>query len=172
MIRPTFSSSIHRLIAIGTVAIMASACATQPEELQSQHVSEVRYSEWSCKQLELEAGTLDRRVSELQGQLKKKAGDDQAQMALGLILFWPALFFLEGGDGPQAAEFTRLKGEREAVDRVARFKDCTVIVPMAQPSSEQKGAYNRLKELKKLKDDGFLSDTEYEEKKKKILETI
>jgi hypothetical protein len=36
-------------------------------------------------------------------------------MALGLILFWPSLFFLDG-DGPEAQEYARLKGEYEALE--------------------------------------------------------
>ena len=120
----------------------------------------------------MEAETIDRKISMLYGQLKKKAGDDQAQMAVGLILFWPALFFLEGGDGPQAAEYTRLKGDREAIDRVARFKDCSIIVPIKEPSSKQEQVLNQLKELKKLKEQGEIGDTEYEEKKAALVKTL
>ena len=172
MVKVLIGKSSLRTLTIGTLAVIVSACASQPEELSAQHISEVRYSEWSCKQLKLESETIDRRISSLHGQLKKKAGDDQAQMAIGLILFWPTLFFLEGGDGPQAAEFSRLKGEREAIDRVSSLKDCGAIVPMAQPDAKQREAYNRLKELKRMKVDGLLSDAEYEAKKKKILEDL
>jgi hypothetical protein len=49
-------------------------------------------------------------------------------MAIGLILFWPALFFLEGGDGPQAAEYARLRGEVDALERVAIVKKCDMTV--------------------------------------------
>jgi hypothetical protein len=38
-------------------------------------------------------------------KLQKTTENDQAQMAVGMILFWPALFFLEGGDGAEAAEY-------------------------------------------------------------------
>ena len=47
-------------------------------------------------------------------------------MGVGLILFWPALFFLEGGDGPEAQEYARLKGEREAIERSSIKKKCTL----------------------------------------------
>lgn len=152
--------------------MLVTACASQPEELQASHTSDLRFQDWSCKQLAMEAETIDRKISMLYGQLKKKAGDDQAQMAVGLILFWPALFFLEGGDGPQAAEYTRLKGDREAIDRVARFKDCSIIVPIKEPSSKQEQVLNQLKELKKLKEQGEIGDTEYEEKKAALVKTL
>jgi hypothetical protein len=152
------------------VSIIVSACASQPEELAAQYTSDLRYHEWSCKNLAQEATNIDRRLNELYGSLKEKAGDDQAQMAVGLILFWPALFLLEGGDGPQATEFSRLKGDREAIDRVSRFKDCSIIIPMTGPSAPQNSAIRQLKELEKLKADGFIGDTEFEEKRKKILD--
>ena len=54
-------------------------------------------------------------------------------MAVGMVLFWPALFFLEGGDGPEAAEYSRLKGEQEAVGRTIRKRDCDVEVAEFEP---------------------------------------
>lgn len=45
-------------------------------------------------------------------------------MAVGMILFWPTLFFLEGGDGPEAAEYSRLKGEKGALEKIAVQKEC------------------------------------------------
>ena len=108
--------------------------------MQASYTSEVRYQDWACRNLAAEATSIDKRISELHGQLKKKAGDDQAQMAIGLILFWPALFFLEGGDGPQTAEFSRMMGERNAIDRVSRLKDCSSIPAMARPRGKQANA--------------------------------
>ena len=134
------NENAHHFFGIGIAAFLLSSCATQPEELQASYTSEVCYQDWACRNLASEATSIDKRISELHGQLKKKAGDDQAQMAIGLILFWPALFFLEGGDGPQAAEFSRLMGERDAIDRVSRLKDCSSVPAMAQPSGKQADA--------------------------------
>ena len=82
----------------------------------------------------LDAGKtrVSRRAQELYGQLDKTASNDAAQMAVGMVLFWPALFFLEGGDGPEAAEYARLKGERDALEQVAIQKHCDpAIIPLA-----------------------------------------
>ena len=167
-----FYKSAKILVIVALSSIIMSACASQPEELQAQHVSEIRYTDWSCKQLSLEAETIDRRVAALHGQLKQKAGDDQAQMAIGLILFWPALFLLEGGDGTQAAEYSRLKGDRDAIERAGRFKNCSSIAPKAQPNSKQANVYERLKELRKMKDQGLLNNSEYEEKKAELIKLL
>lgn len=47
-------------------------------------------------------------------------------MGVGLVLFWPSLFFLEGGDGPEAAEFSQLKGEFEALRQNSVQKECGI----------------------------------------------
>jgi len=62
---------------------------------------------------------VSRRSGELYNSLKSESSKDTAQMTVGLILFWPTLFFLEGGDGPEAAEYARLKGQYEALRTVA-----------------------------------------------------
>jgi hypothetical protein len=44
---------------------------------------------------------------------------------VAIVVFWPALFFI-GGDGQTAAELGRLKGEFEALERVAIEKKCSL----------------------------------------------
>lgn len=77
-----------------------------------------------CKDLHAEAAGNVTEVLELIQILDKKADDDSAQMALGMILFWPVLFALEGGDGEDAAKFQRLKGELNAIEKAAIKTDC------------------------------------------------
>ena len=47
-------------------------------------------------------------------------------MGIGLILLWPVLFGLEGGDGAEATEYARVKGERDALNHAALQKSCTL----------------------------------------------
>jgi hypothetical protein len=47
-------------------------------------------------------------------------------MGVGLVLFWPALFFLEGGDGPEAVEYAQLQGDFEALQVNATQKNCAI----------------------------------------------
>jgi len=103
-----------------------SACASNPDKMSASYVSPVAYQKHSCSQLTEEARRVGRRTSELYGTLQKDASNDTAQMAVGLILFWPTLFFLEGGDGPQAAEYQRLKGEYEAIEQASIAKNCNI----------------------------------------------
>ena len=113
-------------VAGGFVAAALAGCATQPEEMQTQYVSPAQYENYDCNQITREMERTSRRINDLYSSLKKTADDDAAQMGVGLVLFWPALFFLEGGDGPEANEYARLKGEYEALETVAIQKNCSV----------------------------------------------
>ena len=108
------------------VCLALGACASSPNEIPSQYVSELQYQSYSCEQLGMEAGRVSARTGEKYRSVKKLADNDAAQMGVGLILFWPSLFFLEGGDGPEAAEYSRLKGEMDAIERVAISKSCSL----------------------------------------------
>ena len=63
------------------------------------------------------------RINALHYELEEEATDDSAQMGIGL-LFWPLLFFLEGGDDARAEEYALLKGEQEALQNEAVTKKC------------------------------------------------
>jgi len=65
-----------------------------------------------------------RRSNELYSSLQKEANADQWQMGIGLVLFWPTLFLLEGGDGPEAAEYAQLRGEYKTLNDVSIAKKC------------------------------------------------
>ena len=112
------------IIIAGIVGTLLTACATHPDKMQAAYVSPVEYQNYSCEQISMEMRYVSQRATELYGTLDKEAGNDSAQMALGLILFWPALFFLEGGDDARAAEYSRLKGQRDALERAAIQKQC------------------------------------------------
>ena len=84
----------------------------------------------------MEARRVSARTGELYNQVKSTADTDEVQMGVGLILFWPVLFFLEGGDGPEAAEYARLKGEADAIDRAAITKKCGVEIEKWTPPPE------------------------------------
>jgi len=114
------------IAAMVSASFLMAGCASSPDKIASQSVSTLPYEQHNCKQIGAEVDRVNRRVSELHGTLDKKASGDAAQMAIGMVLFWPALFFLEGGDGPEAAEYARVKGERDALEKVAIQKECGI----------------------------------------------
>jgi len=122
-------------LAIST-AVIFSGCASKPHELQAAHVSTAGYKGYECKELHAELQNNINRVNDLLGILDEKASGDEAQMAIGMILFWPALFALEGGDGVEAAEYSRLRGEINAIEQVAIIKECEAVIELAKEYRE------------------------------------
>jgi hypothetical protein len=113
-----------RLVVMASAFVIATGCASDPKKISAAYVSPAQYRGWTCDQIVDESAYIERRSIELYQSLKKEADADKWQMGVGLILFWPALFALEGGDGPEAAEYSRLKGEYEALRRVSVEKRC------------------------------------------------
>ncbi len=69
------------------------------------------------------------------------ATNDAVAMGVGLILFWPALFFIDSDD--RAEEVGRLKGEVKALEQASIQKDCTTL---AKTMVEDKAAFAKAKE--------------------------
>ncbi len=108
---------------IALLIFALSGCAQSTHKIPAQYVSPLQYEGYSCKKLQGEMQSVSRRMAEVGGQVDQTASGDNAQMAIGMVLFWPALFFLDG-DTPQAAEYGRLKGEFQALESAAIQKDC------------------------------------------------
>ncbi len=81
------------------------------------------YTSYDCQQLSREADRVSSRVSELTGQIDERASGDKTTMAVALVLFWPAAFFL-GNNEAQNAELSKLKGESEALQQASIEKKC------------------------------------------------
>ena len=101
-----------------------SGCASKSSDIPATYVSPNEYASLSCPTLENEMREITRRVGVITGQVDKEASNDSWQMGIGLVLFWPALFFLEGGDGALQSEYALLKGKYEAVSTQYRNKNC------------------------------------------------
>jgi hypothetical protein len=66
-------------------------------------------------------------------------------MGVGLLLFWPTLFFLEGGDDVRAGEYARLKGEKIALEDASTMKKCDTAM---MPKFEDLEELDRLEKMK------------------------
>lgn len=110
--------------AISLSLLLVAGCASKPEDIATSYVSTIQYQRYDCSQLAAETAHVERRVVDLYQSLTKRAKGDSWQMGVGLVLFWPTLFALEGGDGPDAAEYARMKGEYEALRQVSLSKKC------------------------------------------------
>ena len=112
------------VLALTTVCLGIVGCASNPNKIDAAYVSPVKYQDFDCQQIAMEMDYVSQRTDLLYNRLKKERNADNWQMGVGLVLFWPALFFLEGGDGPEAAEYAQLKGEFEALRTNSVQKRC------------------------------------------------
>lgn len=111
-------------IIVTVLACSLTACAPQSSKIAPSYVSPLQYDDFSCKQIKGEIGRVGRRMSEVNGVQDKTASNDSAAMAAGMIIFWPALFFIDNSD--QRVEVARLKGEFDALEQAAIHKNCAV----------------------------------------------
>lgn len=112
-------------IVYGILAALAvTGCASSPKDIKTTRVSHLIYKDYTCDQIILETDSVSSEVDRLYASLEEEATADQWQMAAGMLIFWPALFFLEGGDSEEAVEYGRLKGEYKALQKIAMLKKC------------------------------------------------
>ena len=128
-----------KALAASCVALSMAACATAPDKISAAYVSPLQYQGYDCNQIRVELVRIGQRVDEVTGQQRREASNDAWAMGVGLVLFWPALFFLAGGNDKKE-ELGRLKGEYDALQSAAVQKQCM----NQQPTT---GAYANRTEL-------------------------
>lgn len=114
-------------------ALAVSACATHPNSIQAAYVSPMTYAAYTCDQLREENARVTSRVNEVTATQRRRANNDTAAMAVGMVLFWPALFFMANGD--QREELSRLKGEYDAIQQTGTQKQCGISPPATQTAA-------------------------------------
>ncbi len=118
-------SNIFKSIIFAGLIFIIAGCASDPKNLQTQYVSPELYKDYDCEQIATEMSHLERKTGNLYRQLKAERTADEWQAVTGVLFIIP-LFWLEGGDSPAAAEFTRVKGEHEALRQMATTKKCAI----------------------------------------------
>ena len=107
---------------IVSIALLAG-CASSSSDIRASYVSPLQYQNYTCQQIAAEAERISARVAELSGVQDDKRTGDAVATGVAVVLFWPAAFMIKG-DGQTAAELGRLKGEFEALEKVAIQKNC------------------------------------------------
>ena len=96
----------------------------------------MKFNSYSCSQLEQEYARLLTKSSSINAQQDSIATKDAVATGVGLIVFWPALFFIDTDDHKE--EVARLKGELEAVESSSIQKNCSDLITSI--SSDRKAA--------------------------------
>jgi len=117
---------MKKIIVTFTLLAFITACSDSSDEIASAYVSPIAYANYDCEQLSMEQEALVQRATSMGASIDKDASNDGVAMGVGLVLFWPALFFLGGDDEVKQVEFSQLKGKLEAVRSAMIQKKCTI----------------------------------------------
>ncbi|MCS5598039.1 MAG: hypothetical protein NZ828_12380 [Alphaproteobacteria bacterium] len=112
------------ICALTVASFVVSGCAASSDSISAQYVSPVQYQSYNCNQIREEIARVSYRVNELAGVQDSQRTKDSVALGVGLVIFWPALFFMIGKD--KAEELGRLKGEYEALEKTAIQKECNI----------------------------------------------
>ena len=116
------------------IIVTFTGCSKRSSNITGTYVSPLQYQHYTCAQVGQEIGRVNRKVQEVAGIQDRTAGKDAAAMTVGLVLFWPALFFLIGGD--KKGELAGLKGEFSALESIAIEKNCSTVLAAIEKSKE------------------------------------
>ena len=116
--------NLKRIISICIITLFLAGCAAHPNTIRATYVSPLQYQGYSCNQIHQELIRVNQKISEISGQQSDEANKDALALAVGVVLFWPALFFMLGED--KKDELSKLKGEYEALKGMAIRKGCNI----------------------------------------------
>lgn len=109
-------------------ALMGAAlggCASSASSIKPAYVSPAGYQSFGCGQLAAEGARISIEASKAAHKQNQKRTHDAVVTAVGVVVFWPTLFLIDG-NGPKAAEVARLKGEMKAIEQAAKAKNCNI----------------------------------------------
>jgi len=111
-------------VAVIACSIMVS-CAQNPNNIHPTYVAHDRYAAMSCQELRIEAESVSRHAAILAGRQTNEEAQDAVALGVGLLLFFPALYLVEGNSG-NAAKLAYLKGQADAIEQASGNKQCGI----------------------------------------------
>ena len=115
---------MKKLTVLFIAALTLAACSKGSREITPTYVSPAQYSNYECDQIRQELVRVNGIANQMAGKLDDNKETDDAVTAAGIILFWPALFFL-GGTSEEESEYARLRGEYNALEQASIQKKCS-----------------------------------------------
>ena len=123
---------MKRLILPAIAGLLMGACATNPDKITATPLSPNTWRGLDCHQLASEHNRLALEINTRKVQLADRANTDTWQAVGGFFVIVP-WFFLDG-DGTEAEEYARMKGQLQAVKSAAVQNGCS-LPPPSQPAS-------------------------------------
>ena len=124
------------LILAGLLAgLMSSGCATRSEDVAAAYVSPPNYNQLNCRQLADTAALVSEKAFNLRGERddSKHAWEIVPPSGAPVVL-WPTAFM--ANDPVRMAEYTRLKGEFDAILQTSVRKGCSTRFEAASESKK------------------------------------
>jgi len=117
-----------RRVLAASLLIAVSGCASKSDNIDAIQVSPLKFEPYNCDQLGQEYARLLQVSQTTNRKQDDIATNDSVAMGVGLVLFWPALFFIDTND--QREQVAQLKGELTALEQVSIKKSCTNLSTM------------------------------------------
>jgi hypothetical protein len=115
--------------------LTGSGCATRSEDVAAAYVSPPNYNQLNCRQLADTAALVSERAFNLRGERddSKHAWEIVPPSGAPVVL-WPTAFM--ANDPARMAEYTRLKGEFDAILQTSVRKGCSTRFEAASDSKK------------------------------------
>jgi hypothetical protein len=117
--------SVQILSAAVVCLMVLGGCAKRADKITASYVSPLIYDNYNCDQLAAEGARLSTNAAKLAGVQDKQATNDAVAMGVGLVLFWPSLFFIKGGKQTES-ELAQLRGQMNTLEQVSIAKQCGI----------------------------------------------
>ena len=128
------STTLMIALCLSASSLSLSGCANDPKNISASYVSPIQYEGYTCPQIREEAARLSSKAAEITGVQQSKANGDAVAMGVGLVLFWPSLFFIKG-DGSTATEVAHLKGQMDALEQASIKRKCNIQFQKEEPKT-------------------------------------
>ena len=104
-----------KLILTVLITLTLAACASNPDKITGAYVSPDKYSGKTCAQLDGLYRQNQYDMQNLRDKMKSKDKKNKAGGWIGALVFWPALFFMEGKDVSADQALAMYKGNAAAL---------------------------------------------------------
>lgn len=123
------------MLAALLAGLMSSGCATRSEDVAAAYVSPPNYNQLNCRQLADTAALVSESAFNLRGERddSKHAWEIVPPSGAPVVL-WPTAFM--ANDPARMAEYTRLKGEFDAILQTSVRKGCSTRFEAASDSKK------------------------------------
>jgi hypothetical protein len=128
---PGLGNHMRKILCVG-LGMAVAACASKSIDVAPSYVSPIQYNNYTCDQLQAEAQRVSHHAMAAAGAQDKRRSNDAVATTVGVVLFWPSLFFIKG-DNEKTAELARLRGEMEAIEQISIQKNCGIVFQREPP---------------------------------------